>query len=183
MKPDLLTPPTPLTDNLIVDGYMAGVGGNKPIVALTDKQAKLWWRMHRDMAIQLQGLLGSTKSCAFGGRDEAQAFFYGPDAFEVSGVVYRIPDITALRESLSKAIAATVSLDTRFTLLAKQVVEVDFLLDLPASKAMVSNGPLDEVCFTIDDRDDDLAVCVKDEELPLLVEALQAYMRVKKIAP
>lgn len=181
MKPDLLTPLTPLTDNLIVDGYMSGVGGNTPIVALTDKQAKLWWTMHRDMAIRLQGLLGSTKSCALGGKDGA--FFYGPAAFEVSGVVYKIPDVAALRESLSKAIAATVSLDTRFTLLAKQVVEVDFLLDLPASKAMVSNGPLDEVCFTIDDRDDDLAVCVKDEELPLLVEALQAYMRVKKIAP
>lgn len=176
MKPDLLTPPTPLTDNLIVDGYMSGVDGNTPIVALTDSQAKLSWRMPRDTAIRLQGLLGSTKSCALGGKDGA--FFYGPDAFEVAGAVYRIPDVAALRESLSKAIAATVSLDTRFTLLAKQVVEVDFLLDLPISEVQVASlGTC--VQFALGDAE----VCVEDGDLPLLVEALQAYMRVKKIAP
>lgn len=179
MKPDLLTPPTPLTDNLIVDGYMAGVGGNKPIVALTDKQAKLWWPMPRDTAIRLQGLLGSPTSCALGGKDGA--FFYGPDVFEVAGVVYKIPDVAALRESLAKAIAATVSLDTRFILRAKQVVEVDFLLDLPASKVQVVSLGSDAVYFTA--GDDDTEVRVEYEELPLLVEALQAYMRVKKIAP
>jgi len=87
----------------------------------------------------------------------------------------------------SRAVATTmdadkfVTHDTRFTLLAKPVVEVEFLLDLPASKVQVGSAGSDDVFFAV--GDDDPEVCVKDYELPLLVEALQAYLRVKKIAP